>query len=299
MNVDFIAYPLGQFLHFIYNTFAFHNYGLAIIFFTIIIRLVLLPLTVKQYRSTSKMQELQPQIQEIQKRYKNDKEKLNAELMKVYSENKVNPAGGCLPLLIQMPILISLYWVISSPLKFMLRMDVGVIKKLADFVKAALNRNISATNPDIDIISYFHRLPEELSKVSNLFKPEDLANFKALSLNFLGINLGLIPSYQPNVLFGPQAGQYLVLLLIPILAAGTTFIQSKLMTPATQGAAGGAAASMNSSMLIVMPVMTLIFAFSFPAGLGLYWIIGNVIQIFSQMYMNKYIIKKKKEVANK
>ena len=84
MNLDFIAYPLGRFLYFIYNTIAFGNYGLALILFTVIVRLALLPLTIKQYKSTAKMQQIQPKIQEIQKRYKNDKEKLNTELMRVY-----------------------------------------------------------------------------------------------------------------------------------------------------------------------------------------------------------------------
>jgi hypothetical protein len=95
MSLDIIARPLGEFLLFIYNTLAFHNYGLAILTFTLVVKLVLLPLTVKQYRSSAKMQELQPLIQEIQKRYKNDKEKLNQEMIKVYQENNYNPAGGC------------------------------------------------------------------------------------------------------------------------------------------------------------------------------------------------------------
>ena len=117
---DFIAKPLGQFLYFVYNTIAFKNYGLAIIIFTIVIKLVLLPLTIKQYRSTAKMQEIQPLIEDIQRRYKNDKEKMNQELMKLYQEHKYNPAGGCLPLLIQMPILFSLDCAINQPLRFIL-----------------------------------------------------------------------------------------------------------------------------------------------------------------------------------
>ena len=81
MSLDIIARPLGEILLFIYNI-AFHNYGMAIVIFTVVVKVVLMPLTVKQYKSSSKMQELQPLIQEVQKRYKNDKEKLNQELMK-------------------------------------------------------------------------------------------------------------------------------------------------------------------------------------------------------------------------
>lgn len=300
MNLDFIAYPLGTFLHFIFNTLSFHNYGLAIIIFTIIIRLVLLPLNIKQYRSTAKMQEIQPLIQEIQKRYKNDKEKLNQEMMKVYQENQVNPAGGCLPLLVQMPILIALYWVISSPLKFMLNLNTDIIKQLALFVEKAQNIKLNMANPDLNIISYFSKFPEKLSNFSNILKPNELVSLKTLNLEFLPhMNLGVTPSWHPDKLFGPDSLQYWLLLLIPLLAGATTFIQSKLMTPQTASQNNPTASSMQNSMLVVMPIMTLLFAFSFPAGLGLYWIAGNVIQIFIQLYMNKYIIGKKKEVANK
>ena len=129
---DFITVPLGQFLYFVYNTVAFKNYGVSVIIFTIIIKLVLLPLTVKQYRSTSKMQEIQPLIQDIQRRYKNDKEKMNQELMKVYQEHKYNPASGCLPMLIQLPVIFSLYWVINQPLKFLLRKSAEQIAALGN-----------------------------------------------------------------------------------------------------------------------------------------------------------------------
>jgi YidC/Oxa1 family membrane protein insertase len=107
--LDFIAMPMGSILKFIYDNLAFQNYGIAIVLFTVGIKSLLLPTTIKQVQSTSKISEIQPQIQEIQKKYSEDKEKQNAEMIKLYQENNVNPAGGCLPLLIQMPILFSLY----------------------------------------------------------------------------------------------------------------------------------------------------------------------------------------------
>ena len=115
---DFLAYPLGKFLKFIYDI-AFENYGLAIIIFTFIVRLAMLPLTVKQHKSSMKMQEIQPLVDDIRRKYKDDREAMNQELMKLYQEHNYNPAGGCLPMLIQMPLLLTLYWVIIQPLKFM------------------------------------------------------------------------------------------------------------------------------------------------------------------------------------
>lgn len=285
---DFIALPMGQFLNFIYNTMAFRYYGLAIIIFTLFIRLVLLPLYVKQYRSTSKMQLIQPQIQEIQKRYKNDKEKLNQEMMKVYQENKVNPAGGCLPLLIQMPILFSLYYAISQPLHYMLGKKPEVITQLLEIVKKDTTYKMVSTFRDINIINYFTQHKDKLSSVSGMLKSSDLLN-----MHFLGLNLGLQPTYQSAKLFSEP--QYIALLLIPILAAITTFLSVKLSSPqAGKNAQGNQMTnSMTNSMTMIMPFMTAFFAFSVPAGMGFYWTVSNIVQILQQMYMNKYVIKKK------
>lgn len=294
--LDFIAYPLGQILYFIYNNLAFFNYGLAIIIFTLIIKLVLLPLTIKQYQSTAKMQLIQPQIQELQKRYKNDKEKLNQELMKVYQENKVNPAGGCLPLLVQMPILISLYWVITQPLKFMLEKTPEQINTLISKVPEGFATGYSK---QIAVLDYFSQFPERLAGLENLLTRDELIN-----LQFLGLNLGKIPTLNTSLLFGPEASTYLPLLLLPVVGVITTFISAKLSMPKkdkdqnkgktkSQGAAG----SMQNSMLYMGPILTLIFSFQLPAGVVLYWIAGYVFQIFQQLYINKHVIEKK-EVAS-
>ncbi|MFC0904672.1 YidC/Oxa1 family membrane protein insertase [Clostridium sp. MT-14] len=127
---DFIAYPIGHFLRFIYEVLSFKNYGIAIILLTVIIRTLLLPLYIKQYRSTSKMGEIQPKMKKLQEKYKNDNEKLNQHMMELYRENNINPAGGCLPLLLQIPILFSLYYVISQPLRYMFGMNSSIIDKL-------------------------------------------------------------------------------------------------------------------------------------------------------------------------
>lgn len=293
MNLDIIAIPLGHFLKFIYDTIAFHNYGLAIIIFTVVIKLVLLPLTVKQYKSTAKMQQIQPQLQELQKRYKSDKEKLNQETLKLYQENKVNPAGGCLPLLIQMPILIVLYWIIVEPLKFMLNKTPAQIDKLSSLVP-----NIASMGfrKEISILNYFSEHTDKLANTGGLLKSSELIN-----MNFLGLHLGQIPTYNPQVLFGKDIAVYLPLLVIPIVAVITTYISAKLSMPRriqNSGNDNSTQNSMQNSMLYIGPVMTLIFSFSLPAGVGLYWTIGYVIQIFQQLYINKHVLNRK-EVLSK
>lgn len=114
--LDFIASPLGTLLRMIFNFIG--DYGYSIIIFTILTKLILLPINIKQTESTKRMNEINPLMKEIQEKYKNDKEKMNQKLMELYKEKNYNPASGCLPALIQMPILFSLYYVIQNPVKY-------------------------------------------------------------------------------------------------------------------------------------------------------------------------------------
>lgn len=294
MNLDFLAKPLGQFLYFIYNNIAFHNYGLAIIFFTIIVRMILLPLTIKQYKSTAKMQEIQPLITDIQNRYKNDKEKLNQELMKVYQENNANPAGGCLPLLIQFPIIITLYWVVVQPLKFMLLKSADQIDALAEFVQKAQNlaTPLLKNQREIMILSYFDKHRDALSQVNGLLGENELINFN----NFLGLHLGETATYKIDKLFGPEAYIYIPLFILVVISVVTMFISTKISMPKPQndkkGSSQQAAAGMSNSMMYVGPIMTALISFSIPSGVVLYWTVGYIVQLFQQLYINKFILKK-------
>jgi YidC/Oxa1 family membrane protein insertase len=329
MLLDPIAKPLGQFLFFIYNTIGFQNYGLAIIMFTFIVKIALLPLTLKQQKSAQKMQVIQPKMEEIKKRYKNDKEKLNQEMMKLYQENKVNPAGGCFPLLLQFPILISLYWVITQPLKFMLSKSPAVIFAL----KNIAGIDVKTYGGDINALTFFeknqdlfnakgeliwqagkagefgefiidsvgniiNRTGDILVKVGDaIFNQAQLINF-----NFLGLDLSQIATYNPDKLFGPESHIYLPLLLLPIIGVVTTFISSKMTMPQNtqdkkKSSAQGSAGGMGKSMMYIGPIMTLYFSFILPAGVVLYWIIGYVFQILQQLYINKRVLIKKEEVA--
>lgn len=114
--MSIIANFLGSILHYIHEVVG--NYGLSIVIFTIIIKMILLPLTIKQTKSTHAMSEISPKVKEIQKKYKNNPEKQNQEITKLYKDAKINPLAGCLPMLIQMPILIGLFWVLKSPVKY-------------------------------------------------------------------------------------------------------------------------------------------------------------------------------------
>ncbi|MEN8907798.1 MAG: YidC/Oxa1 family membrane protein insertase [Clostridiales bacterium] len=289
----FIANYLGQFLYFIYNTVAFENYGLAIIIFTIVIKLALMPLTFKQLRSSAKMQEIQPKIQEIQKMYKNDKEKLNKELMKFYQENKVNPAAGCLPLLIQMPILFSLYWAIARPLSYMLGKSKAQITELTSITKDlaksidGYNFNPKGTDVQIQILNFYGEHRDKLSQVGKFLKENELLNM-FFPTNGFGVNLSSKPTLSISSV------NDLALLIIPLLAVLFTYLSTRLSMP--KPSKDNKNAQMMGFMVYFAPLMTLVIGFQFPIGLALYWTTSSIFQIGQQLVINKY---KLREVGKK
>jgi len=279
---SFIPKFLGIILNFIYENLSFENYGFAIIIFTIFVKLLLLPLTVKQLKSSAKMQELQPLIQEVQRKYKNDKEKLNEEMMKVYTENKYNPASGCLPTFLQLPILFSLIYVIGKPLTYMLNFSSEKVTQIIE--KTGVGKG-------------FYNQLEAINKDPTI----------GLNMDFLGLDLGKIPTWVPNQLFGDEMMTYLPMLMIPLFSFVTAILSSKLMMMSTMKRNGNnknssgsqdSAMAMQKNMMYIAPVMTLFFAFKFPLGIALYFLVGNIFQIFQQLYVNNVVINKK-EVEEK
>ena len=241
----FILAPMVNVLVWIY-TFFFHNFGLAIIIFTILIRLITYPLTAQQLKSQKKMQELQgsKKYQEIQKKYKDDKEKLAQEQMKIYKEMGINPLGSCLPLVIQFPIMIGLYQSIS------LAMASAPIQLLN------LSRSIYSFIPASQLIP--------------------------LNSKFLWMNLGLPEISSPNALV--IAG--FAVPIMTIIVVVTTYLQSKLMTPPANPGDQGAQMSkmMNLYMPILMgwiayslsSGLALYFIISNVLGVAQYAIMGNI-----------------------
>lgn len=207
------ASSLGSLLKLVYDIVG--NYGFAIIVFTILVKLALLPLTLSQTKSMKAMQEIQPKIKEIQNKYKDDSQKMNEKVMEVYKENKVNPMAGCLPILVQFPILIGLFNALKEPGKF-------------------------------------------------VFKSE--AIYKSIDTGFL---------WMSN-LSDPEK------IILPILAAITTYISSAMMTPKQSRKDPS-----QMMMLYLFPIMMLWWGRSFPAGLTLYWVVSNVFQIVQQQFIIK------------
>ena len=304
--------------------------GLAIILFTIVVNLLMLPLTIRQQKFSKLSAKMSPEIQAIQQKYKNKKDSdsmmaQNEEIQAVYAKYGVNPSGTCVQLLIQFPILLALYRVIYSMPAY-----VGKIKEAffplvnnliaqegsAEFIQGFKNAGMYTKqfsnelfvngdttyiqNTFVDVLNKastaeFSSIAEKFPSVAN-----DVNNTMQLLNkynNFLGINIGNSPSFTVSQGWNAENGiQWLVILgalAIPFLAALTQWINVKLMPQAAANTADSSDQqnSMVQSMKMMntmMPIMSAIFCYTLPAGMGLYWIAGSVVRSIQQVVINKH-----------
>lgn len=305
-----IVRPMGFIIELIYNFIP--NYGVALILFTILIKLIILPLNLKSQRSMVKQQKLAPQLQELQRKYANDKDKLNKEMMELYKANDANPASGCLPLLLQFPIIIGLFQVIQKPLSYI----IGIDFNLPENINKVINlQQIVANNAELSAVAPNGFLTMTMEDLANNFQIA-MSNFAAnpavqgfsdwiINFDFLGLDLSRYPSevWGPlSMLIGGQISPSLLsvlpLLAVPVIAGLTSWLLTK-MTPSnpaqnntTSGGPEDTAASMNKSMTLMMPLMSVFFTFTLPSGVGLYWIVSNIVQMIQQYFTVKYFKKK-------
>ncbi len=304
-----ITRPLGWLIQFIYNLV--DNYGLAIILFTIVIKLILMPLQIKSQKAMKRQQKVQPIIMELQKKYANDQQRLQQEMMKVYKENNVSMTGGCLPLLIQFPILIGLYRVIQRPLTYIRGInfaDSQVVQNV-ELVMSKMKESFpdvigNLANVTVDQINKIYQI--QLSHWSELVgKAQELS--WDINFNFLGLDLSKQPSESlPAVMTGNFSDlSTALLILIPAVAMLMTWLSSKY-TQKLSGTANQAAQnqdnpaqSMTKSMNVMMPLMTGFFTFSLPSGIGIYWIISSVMQVVQQYIITKIFDRKEDDFVVK
>lgn len=296
-----ITRPLGFIIRTIYNLV--QNYGLSILLFTVIVKLILMPLQIKSQKAMKKQQKIQPIIAELQKKYANDQQKLQQEMMKVYKENGVSMTGGCLPLLIQFPILIGLYRVIQRPITYIRGIN------FADSTSIENIKTVVAgmTEKFPDIIGRLSSMsPEQLQKtyqiqLSTWADKLGLAQDFGWHINFkfLGLDLSGVPSAAFSAIMRGDFSDIgtVLLILIPVLAVLTTWLsmrQSQKLTqnPNVKQNDDDPSQSMSKSMNMMMPIMTGFFTFSLPSGIGIYWIISSVMQIIQQYALDKYFNEK-------
>lgn len=265
-----LGYPLGLIMRLLYNIL--HSYGWSLIIFTLLVKLVMVPLSIKQQKSSAKMAAIQPQMQEIQKMYAKNQQKMNEELQKLYQRENYNPAGGCLPMLITFLVLFGLIDVIYKPMTHILGMSSDLIAQ-AQGIMEGLGVAFSHYSPQTSIITSVQANPEAYSALG-----QDFINaVQSFDLNFLGINLGETPSLVLNIM-----------VLIPILSGVTAFLSSWIAMKNSPTPMEGPGAGTMKTMMLISPLMSLYIAFQVPAGVGIYWIISNLLMLLQSVVLNKF-----------
>jgi len=291
---EFIASIFGYILEFLYNLV--NNYGLAIILFTIVIKVILLPMSIKQQKSMKKNAKLQEKMKAIQFKYKNDQEKLNKEVMELYKTEKMGPFSGCITAIVQLLLLISIFYLVRNPITYMAKISNEDINNFVEQVQED-GREISSNYPQIDLIKEYNWLKERNSEDENVDKLD-------IQMNFLGLDLGKIP--QQNM------SDYKVY-IIPILYIISSFISIRLTTSMQEktkkdkkviidGETGleldkkeepanemDTMMQTNKMMSWMMPIMSISIAFVAPLGLALYWLVNNILMIIERLAFNKFL----------
>ena len=300
--VDLIADLTGLIMNFLFMITGGQNIGLCIILFTIVVRLLMLPMTIKQQKFSKLSSMMQPELQAIQNKYKGKQD--NASMMKMQEETKAvyekygtSPTGGCLQLFIQLPIFYGIYAVVRNipqyvtSVKELFNPIMDGIKSIAGYEQTLVDSKISMyiTKPEFS--------DNKLLEALNAFSPDDWEKLKdvfptiastitqyseeIISMNnFFGINLAASPGFKISAA-----------LIIPLLAGITQWLSVTMMQNKNQNGNDdeNPAAQSMKMMNTMMPVISAIFCISMPAGLGLYWIMGSVVQIVQQLFINKYM----------
>lgn len=270
----------GYVLNWLYNVVG-QNYGLAIILFTILIRFVILPITIKQQKSMKKSTELQGKIKEIQFKYKNNQEQMQKEIMDLYKRENVSPFSGCLSAILQLVIILSVFWLISKPLTYMKKIDSGIIEGYKNEIMQENGNNKISNYYEIEIIEKKSAQDESIR----------------INMDFLGLDLSKVP--------GQNMGDYKVY-IIPALYIVSSIVSMRLMTnnkknkrkalgdgtEKTASEEPDMSEQMTKSMSMITPIMAVSIAFIAPLGLALYWFVSNLLMIIERIVITKYVDSK-------
>ena len=329
--IGWVARILGYIMEGIFtviDAIGIPNIGLAIILFTIVVNLLMLPLTIKQQKFSKLSAKMQPEIQAVQKKYKDKKDQnsqmaMNQEIQMIYAKYGTSPTGSCMYLLIQMPILFALYRVIYSIPAYVTKIgntfgilaDKIISTDNAEFLKNSGVDSIKNTvgmftnhmNSDLHkgVIDVLNRLStKDIATIADHYGLNSLTSdgYSILGKgglletynNFLGLNIGNAPnSIVKEAMSAGAWGLVIGALMIPLLSALTQFISVKMMPqqPKSGNEQADSMAESMKAMNMFMPIMSAFFCYTFAAGMGIYWIAGNVVRTIQQIIINKHIDK--------
>ena len=271
---NFIANIFGYLLNFLYNLL--NNYGFAIIIFSILVKLLLLPLTIKQQKTMEKTTKLQEEMKALQFKFKNDPEKLNKEMMDMYKRENMSPFSGCLSSIVQMVLILAVFYLVRSPLTYMKKIENNIINDYTNRLE------IKTSYPEVQVVKEFGGENEEVY----------------INMDFLGLDLSSVPTADMSDF---------KTLIIPFLYVVSSIVSMK-MTLNMQNTGKDKKEekkekqgetteeimqSTSKSMSYMMPIMSFSISLVAPLGLALYWLMSNVLMIVERLILN--IIKSKNE----
>lgn len=284
---SFLYIPFGWLLHYIYDFIG--SYGWSLVIFTLIVRLLMFPLSVSQQNGSAKQARLQPKIAKIRQRYAGNQVKMNEEMQKLYDRenSSMMSVSGCLPLVIQLPIIMGLFGVIYRPLTYVLRIPAESVTALTETAKSMMEAagtwgTRSATIVELSVLN----MKDQVIAASGV--SADVANtVQNFDFNFLGFPLGEIPNFKVFNYFWIIP---LCSFLSSLLTGVYTFLRQRKTNPEM------AKNPMMGCMSFFMPLFSLYLSFQFPIGIGIYWTISNLIA-FAQMLLLNHTHSPEKVIA--
>ena len=291
---DLIRVPFGYLLDWLY-TFT-NNYGLALILFSLIIKLVLLPMSVKSKKSMLKMSRLSPQVKALEAKYGDDKQKYQLAVQQMYKEEGVSMGGGCLWSFIPLINLLPLYYVIREPITYMMHNSRSVSEAIVAFIQAS-GENLGKNSYYAQLAAAGH-IGDYMDELKALAVTAN-ANLQAMNFQFLGIDLAGIPTFR---FWECEGWGEIGLFLIPVVSAGlqaaSMWLSQKMNNQVATNADGEqdadaakAANQTNATMMLMMPIMSLWIGFSMPAAISVYWIAQAVFGAVQDCILTKHYRK--------
>ena len=275
----FLASLFGYLLNFIYDLV--NNYGLAIIIFTIIIKLLMLPISIKQQKTMKKSVKIQEKVRQLQFKYKNNPEQLNKATIELYKSEKMSPFSGCLSAILQIVILLSVFFMVQSPLTYMKKVDEGLINQYKEEIKQNESGETNQTMyPEIEIIKEKGSQDERVN----------------INMEFLGLDLSSVPISNLSdfrVYIIPVL--YVISSFISIRISNTVTNKNKKEQEGEEPSEMEAILQANKSMMYIMPIMSVSISMVAPLGLALYWLISNVLMVVEKLILNKVMDSKEEE----
>ena len=292
-----IANLFGYVLNFLYNWL--QNYGYAIIIFTILLKAIMLPISIKQQKAMKKSQKLQDEINKINLKFKNNPEMIQRKTLELYKREKVSPFSGCLSSILQLIIFISVFYLVSRPLTYMKKVDASLINNYEQIVTEQ-NDNQKLNYPEIAIIEYINKMNLSTDQDDYEQKKSDYDQLH-LNMDFLGLDLSMVPS---------QNYKNIKVFIIPLLYVVFTFVNIKITNSLNEKSKKkddkvidvankdeksnnddqsmeDSLNQMNKSMSYTVPIMSIAIALIAPLGLSLYWLVSNVLQLGERIVITK------------